>query len=72
MIFTRIALVVGLAVVATMCWLAIDGFKPVVPLLVTAIALVALVGGGSIVGGRSSRGGRAPGAGREAEGPGPK
>ncbi len=69
MIFTRIAWVLGLAIFAAMCWLAVDGFKPVVPFLVTAVVLVALVGGGNVIGGRSSYGGgrgaqrRDPGAG---------
>jgi hypothetical protein len=64
MIFTRIAWVAGLALFAAMCWLAIVGFTPVVPLLVTAVALFVLVGGGNLVNGRTSpyenRGGRPP------------
>jgi hypothetical protein len=64
-IFTRIALVIGLVLVATMCWLAATGFTPVVPVLVTAIALLVLVGGGNMIRGRSSpyggRRGQAPG-----------
>ena len=52
MIFTRIALVIGLVLVAAMCWLAATGFTPVVPFLVTAIALLVLVGGGNLIQGR--------------------
>ena len=53
MIFTRIAWVLGLALFAGMCWLAVDGFAPIVPFLVTAIALFVLVGGGNLIQGRS-------------------
>ncbi len=58
MIFTRIAWVAGLAVFTAMCWLGIEGFKPVVPLIVTAVALVALIAGGNVIGGRSGSRGR--------------
>src|ERR1039458_7320370 len=48
-----------------MCWLAATGFTPVVPVLVTAIALLVLVGGGNMIRGRSSPygggGGQGPG-----------
>jgi hypothetical protein len=53
-IFTRIAWVVGLMVVAAMLWLAIIGFTPFIPILVTAIALLVLVGGGNYLSGRST------------------
>jgi hypothetical protein len=57
-IFTRIAWVIGLALFATLCWMAIDGFSPVVPLLLTTVVIVVLVAGGNVIGGRSSYGGR--------------
>jgi hypothetical protein len=56
-IFTRIAWVIGLALFATLCWMALDGFSPAVPLLVTAIVIVLLVAGGNVIGGRSTPGG---------------
>jgi len=64
MIFTRIAWVAGLLLLATMCWLAIQGLSTVVPLLVTGFVLVLLIGGGNFINGRSSpsgNGGRPPG-----------
>jgi len=56
-IFTRIAWVIGLALFATLCWMAIDGFAPAVPLLVTTVAIVLLIVGGNVIGGRSTPGG---------------
>jgi len=53
-IFTRIALVLGLAIVCATLWLAIIGFTPAVPLLVTAVVLLVLIGGGNLINGRSS------------------
>ena len=64
MIFTRIAWLAGLVLLALLCWLAIRGLTIVVPFLVTAFVLLVLVGGGNLLGGRSSpthgggRGGR--------------
>ena len=59
MIFTRLAWLLGLALVAFVCWLAIRGLTIMVPLLVTALVLVLLIGGGAMIGGRPSpRGGR--------------
>ena len=70
MIFTKIAWVLGLMLLATMCWLAAMGFTPVVPFLVTAFALFALIGGGNLIGGRSSPYGGHVGRGpSEPEGP---
>jgi hypothetical protein len=61
-IFTRIAWVAGLAVFAGMCWLAVLGFPPAGPLVITAVVLVALVAGGGALRGRStSRGPGDPG-----------
>jgi hypothetical protein len=75
MIFTKVAWIAGLAVFAAMCWLAIIGFSPVVPLLITAIALFVLIGGGNLVNGRASpygsRGGRPPRGTDGPDGPGP-
>jgi hypothetical protein len=68
-IFTRIAWVVGLALFATLCWMAIDGFSPAVPLLVTAIVIVVLVGGGNLIGGRSTPSGRSRARTPERDGP---
>jgi hypothetical protein len=68
-IFTRIAWLIGLALFATMCWMAIDGFSPVMPFLVTTIVIVVLVAGGNAIGGRSTPGGRSRARTSEAEGP---
>jgi hypothetical protein len=69
-IFTKIAWVLGLVLLTTMCWLAVTGFTPVVPFLVTTFALFALIGGGNLINGRASpyggHGGRGP---SEPEGP---
>ncbi len=54
MIFTRIAWVAGLAAFAGLCWLAVLGFPPAGPLVVTAVVLVALIAGGSALRGRSA------------------
>jgi hypothetical protein len=56
MIFTKIAWLIGLALVATMTWLAFDGLTIVVPFLVTGFVLLLLVGGGNMIGGRSAPG----------------
>ena len=53
MIFTRAAWVPGVALVGFLCWLAVNGITQVVPLLVTAFALLALIGGGNFINGRS-------------------
>lgn len=68
MIFTKIAWVFGLLVVATMCWLAIRGLSIVVPFLVTGLVLVVLVGGGNLLNGRSSPYGRDRSSGAEGTG----
>jgi hypothetical protein len=70
-IFTRIAWVLGLMFVGALCWLAAaTGFTPAIAFVVTAVALVALIGGGNLINGRSpphgGRAGREPG---EPEGP---
>ncbi len=57
MVFTRIARVLGLAVFAGLCWLASVGFPPAAPLVVTAVVLVVLIGGGNVLRGRSPSGG---------------
>jgi hypothetical protein len=56
-IFTRIAWVLGLAVFVGLCWLASIGFPPAAPLVVTAVVLVVLIGGGNLLRGRSPSGG---------------
>ena len=56
MIFTRLAWILGLALLAAVCWLAIAGLSPAVPLLVTGAVLVVLVGGGNFLRGRSQPG----------------
>jgi hypothetical protein len=68
-IFTRLAWVIGLALFAMLCWMAIDGFSPAVPLLVTAIVIVVLVAGGNAIGGRSTPGGRSGAQMGDADGP---
>jgi hypothetical protein len=53
-IFTRIAWVLGLMFVGALCWLAAaTGFTPAIAFVVTAFALVALIGGGNLINGRS-------------------
>ena len=71
MIFTRVAWILGLMVVAAMLWLAIIGFTPFVPILVTAVALLILVGGGNFLNGRStpSRSPHGPAEGEEHDAP---
>jgi len=61
-IFTRIAWVAGLAVFAGLCWLAVLGFPPAGPMVVTAVVLVALIAGGSALRGRSTSRGPGDGA----------
>ena len=68
MIFTRIAMVVGFALVGVLCWLAAAGFGPVYPFLVTAAVMVLLVGGGNLIQGRSPPHGGGP-APSDADGP---
>jgi hypothetical protein len=68
-IFTRLAWVIGLALFATLCWMAIDGFSPADPLLVTAIVIVVLVAGGSLIGGRSTPSARNRAGSDDADGP---
>ncbi len=63
MLFTRIAWLLGLAALGGLFWLAIIGFPPAAPLLITGVVLVGLVAGGSALRGRSSAG-RARGSGR--------
>jgi hypothetical protein len=69
-IFTRLAWVIGLALFATLSWMAIDGFSPAVPLLVTAIVIVVLVAGGNLIGGRSTPSGRSRAGSGDPDGPG--
>ena len=57
MIFTRLAWLFGLLLLAFLCWLAIRGITIVVPFLVTAFVLVLLIGGGNVISGRSSSSG---------------
>lgn len=47
MIFTRIAVTVGVVALGALIWLAVAGFKPAVAPLVTLAALVVLVAGGN-------------------------
>jgi hypothetical protein len=56
-IFTRIAWLLGVAFFGFLCWLALIGFTPAIALVVTAVILFALVGGGNALRGRSSYGG---------------
>ena len=57
MIFTRLAWLFGVLLLAFLCWLAIRGLTILVPLLVTAFVLVVLIGGGNLISGRSSSSG---------------
>jgi hypothetical protein len=52
---TKVAIGGGIAVVGLLCWLAATGVTVLVPLLVTAVALVVMVGGGNWLGGRTSQ-----------------
>lgn len=51
MIVTRLAIAAGAAVVGLLCWLAVAGVVVATELLITAGALVVLVGGGNWLGG---------------------
>jgi hypothetical protein len=53
-IVTRLAIAVGVALIAGLCWLAVDGVALAAELLITAGALVVLVAGGNWLGGRRS------------------
>jgi hypothetical protein len=66
-IFTRLAWVLCLVLLAFLCWLGIRGLTIVVPFLVTAFVLLLLIGGGNVISGRSSprAGGRSGEPGRE-------
>ncbi len=54
MIVTRLAIGVGVVLFGGLCWLAIDGVGLAAELLITAVALVVLVGGGNWLAGRGS------------------
>lgn len=56
MIFTKIALALGVLVLGFMVWLALVGVHAAGEALVTLIALVVLVGGGNLISGRRPRG----------------
>lgn len=60
MIVTKLAIGVGVVLVGVLCWLAIAGVAIAAELVITAVALVVLVGGGNWLGGRRSPP-RAPG-----------
>jgi hypothetical protein len=55
-IFTRIAWILGIAFFGFLCWLAFAGFTPAIALVVTAVVLFALVGGGNAMRGGSTAG----------------
>lgn len=57
---TRLAVVVGVVVLAATGFLAAIGVTAVSEALVTVVALTALVGGGNWIAGRTTRGGRPP------------
>lgn len=54
MIVTKLAIVVGVLLVALLCWLAVAGVAIATELVITVGALVVLVGGGNWLSGRSS------------------
>ncbi len=54
MTVTRLAVVLGVLLVAGVCWLAADGMAFAYELLVSLAALVVLVAGGNWLGGRRS------------------
>jgi hypothetical protein len=58
---TRLALGLGVLLVAAVCWLAADGVGFAYELLISLAALVVLVGGGNWLGGRRSASAPEPG-----------
>ena len=56
MIVTKLALAAGFLLLGLLCWLAFSGVAVAGELLVTAVALVVLVGGGNWLAGRRSPG----------------
>lgn|GEM_PF-1848057 len=54
MIVTRLAVALGVVVFGFLCYLAFAGSAPATGLVVTAVALVVLVGGGNWLGGRTT------------------
>ena len=72
MIATRAAIAAGVAAVGLLCWLAVDGVAVATELLVSAVALCVLVGGGNWLAGHLGRPGAGPpppGGGRPTSGP---
>ena len=65
MIVTRTAQVLGILAFGGLVILAIAGFTPAVPLVVTAVALVVLIGGGNLLAGRNPHGRPRPAPGVE-------
>jgi hypothetical protein len=53
-IVTKLAIGAGVVLAGILCWLAVTGVAVAAEVLVTAVALVLLVGGGNWLGGRSS------------------
>ncbi len=56
MIVTRTAWVLGILAFGALVVMAIAGFGPAVPLVITAVALVALIGGGNWLAGPNPHG----------------
>ncbi len=56
MIVTRLAVVIGLLFLGLLCYLSVAGSAAATGLLVTAVTLVVLVGGGNWLSDRRSRG----------------
>jgi uncharacterized membrane protein YfbV (UPF0208 family) len=54
-IVTKLAIGAGVVLAGILCWLAVTGVAVAAEVLVTAVALVLLVGGGNWLGGRSSQ-----------------
>jgi hypothetical protein len=57
---TRLAVVLGVAVLGALCFLAAIGFTPLVAPLVTVVLLVVLVGGGNLLSDRGQKRSRRP------------
>jgi len=53
-IFTRIAWIAGLVLLAALCWLAIRGLTSAALFLLTGLVLLLLIGGGNYLNNRSS------------------
>lgn len=54
MIVSRLAIACGVVLLGLLCWMAVEGVSVAAELVITAGALVVLVGGGNWLSGRSA------------------